>query len=167
MKPLQPPDGHHYNAAAGWYELRNFVEARAELESVSPENQNHPAVLDLRWMICAAQANWNDALRAAQNLIVVAPNEASGWLHCAYALRRMSGGGVDQALNFLRPVAEKFPDEPVIAFNLACYACQLDQLDEARAWFKQACDIGGEKKIRTMALCDDDLKPLWDEIRGG
>lgn len=98
--------------------------------------------------------------------MVARPAEAGGWLNCAYALRRMPGGGLEQAWKFLLPVADKFPTESVIAFNLACYACQLQQLDEARAWFKRACTIGGKKLLQMMALADDDLKPLWPEIRG-
>ncbi|NOS72660.1 MAG: tetratricopeptide repeat protein [Verrucomicrobia bacterium] len=164
MKPLLPPDGHAFNAAVGWHELGNHNEAIAELASISASNQKHPAVLELRWMICAEAKKWSDALIAAQNLIEAVPAEPAGWLHCAYALRRVSSGGLQQALAFLQPAAEKFPDEPVIAFNLACYACQLDQLDEARIWLKRAFDIGGKKKIKAMALCDDDLKPLWPEI---
>jgi len=41
----------------------------------------------------------------------------------------------------------------------------LDQLDEARRWFQRAIKVGGEKEMRLMALADDDLKPLWPEIK--
>lgn len=162
---LDVPDAHHFNAACGWLELGNRAEARVELELVSPENQNHPAVLELRWSLCLSEKKWDEAFRWAQKLMVVQPDEPAGWLHCAYALRRMKGGGVDQAWAFLRPVAEKFPDEPVIAFNLACYACQLNQLDDARLWLKRAGAIGGVKEILAMALADADLKLLWPEIK--
>lgn len=165
MTNLEAPDAHHFNAACGWLELGNRGEARLELESISAENQKHPAVLDLRWSLCIGEKKWEEAFRAAQNLMVIAPDDPAGWLHCAYALRRMKGGGVDQARDFLRPVAEKFPDEPVIAFNLACYECQLNQLEEARRWLKRAGAAGGEKEIRAMALADDDLKLLWPEIK--
>jgi predicted Zn-dependent protease len=165
MKPIGPPDSHHFNAACGWLELGNRADARVELELISTENQKHPAVLDLRWSLHAAEQKWEDAFRVAQQLMVARPDDAGGWLHCAYALRRMDGGGVEQALAFLQPVAEKFPNEPVIVFNLACYACQLNQLDEARRWFQRACACGGENAMRAMALADEDLKPLWREIR--
>ena len=63
---------------------------------------------------------------------------------------------------------DKFPKEPIISYNLSCYACQMNQLDAARVWFKRAIVIGGKKrkeKIKQMALEDSDLQPLWDEIK--
>jgi tetratricopeptide (TPR) repeat protein len=165
MKPLLVPDAHHFNAAVGWLELGNCVEARAELALISPENFRHPLVLELRWSLDAEDKKWDAALVIAQEIIAVRPDDAAGWLHCAYALRRAKSGGLEKALTFLEPVAQKFSDEPVIAFNLACYACQLNQLDEARRWLKRATEIGGEKEIHRMALADDDLKPLWAELK--
>jgi Flp pilus assembly protein TadD len=166
MKPIGPPDSHHFNAACGWLELGNRADARVELDLISAEYRQHPAVLDLRWALCVGEQQWDEAFRVAQALIAVLPDEAGGWLHCAYSLRRMKGGGLEQAQALLLPAAEKFPTEPVIAFNLACYACQLNQLEDARRWLKRAEEIGDEKTIKAMALADEDLKPLWPEIRG-
>ncbi len=163
---LEPPDSHHFNAACGWLELGNRAEAWAEVALISTVNQPHPAVLDLQWALCAAEKKWAEAFRIAEQLVAAQPEDAGGWLHGAYALRRMPGGGLERAAAFLQPSAAKFPEEPVIAFNLACYACQLQQLEEARHWFKRACRSGGEKEMRAMALADEDLKPLWQEIRG-
>jgi len=95
-------------------------------------------VLEVRWTICAHEKQWRDALEIAEQELKFAPDESSGWLHRAYALRRVSGGGLSQAWNALLPAAEKFPAEPVIAYNLSCYACQLQQLDIARHWLNRA-----------------------------
>lgn len=167
VKPIEAPDAHHFNAASGWLELGNRVEARAELALISSENQTHPAVLDLQFALCAAEKNWDEAFRFAQQLIAALPDEPGGWLHCAYALRRKTGGGLELARDFLEPAAEKFPQEPVIAFNLACYECQLKELDAARRWFKRACEVGDKNEIQVMALADEDLKALWPEIQPG
>ena len=145
--------------------MGNRAEAWAELDSITPEQQAHPAVLDVRWTLCIGEKKWDEAFRAAQQLLAVAPDDPSAWLHSAYALRRMKGGGLAQAQAFLLSAAAKFPEEPIIAFNLACYACQLNQLEEASRWFARACEIGGKKEIRAMALADEDLKLLWPEIR--
>ena len=101
----------------------------------------------------------------ARKLLRRAPDRVSGWLHHAYALRRAPEGGLEKAWEALKPAAEKFPKEPIIPFNLSCYACQMRQLDEARLWLKRALKIGGKEKIKQMALGDPDLQPLWDEIR--
>lgn len=158
-------DAHRYNAACGWLELGNRAEAHAELAEISVAGRSHPLVLELRWSLSVAARDWNEAFSVAQELRMVLPDNPTGWLHSAYALRRMTGGGVKQAQELLLPAAEQFPREPVIAFNLACYACQLQQLESARQWFKRACEVGDENEIRLMALADDDLELLWPEIK--
>jgi len=92
------------------------------------------------------------------------PEDATGWLHRAYALRRINGGGLVQAWEALLPAAKKFPQEPVIAYNLSCYACQMQQLDIARHWLQRAVMAGQKDGIKKMALADEDLQPLWPEI---
>ena len=52
-----------------------------------------------------------------------------------------------------------------IPFNLSCYACQMQKLEEARVWLRRALKIGDKAKIKEMALDDPDLRPLWEEIR--
>jgi hypothetical protein len=50
-------------------------------------------------------------------------------------------------------------------YNLACYECQLGDLDEARKWLETACRIGERDHMKSMAVQDPDLKPLWEEIK--
>jgi hypothetical protein len=94
-----------------------------------------------------------------------APKRASGWLHQAYAMRRVPAGGVAKAWDALLPASERFPKEPIIPYNLSCYACQMQQLDTALFWLQRAAVIGGKERIKGMALQDQDLQPLWAEIR--
>ena len=92
------------------------------------------------------------------------PDFAAGWLHLAYATRRATGGGEQAAFEILNMVTEKFPEEPIIPYNLACYVCQIGRLPEARDWLKRAFAMGDARQIKLMALKDADLKPLWEEI---
>jgi len=165
MLKLEPPDNFALSAALGWLELGNAREALAELDHISPANQPHPAVLEMRFTVLAELKQWDEALAAASELVRILPNKAGGWLHQAYALRRASGGGLPQAWEALLPAAEKFPKQFLIAFNLACYACQLQRLDEARDWLKRAAKIKSETETLAMALADSDLEPLWPELR--
>jgi len=103
-------------------------------------------------------------LKIAELELKIAPDDSAGWLHRAYAVRRVAGGGLPQAWEALLPAAGKFPAEPVIAFNLSCYACQLQQLDMARTWLQRAINTGKKDTIIKMALADEDLAPLWKEI---
>jgi len=165
MHKLEPPDTHYLVAAIGWLELGNAAEAKAELAQLSPAQQEHPDVLEVRWSVAAEQKAWEEALQAAQALLRHAPKRSSGWLHQAYALRRVSGGSIQKAWAALLPAFEKFPRELTIPFNLACYACQMGQLDAAQDWLQRAVAIGGKEKVKAMALADADLEPLWDRIR--
>ena len=162
---LEPPDTHYFLAAMGWLELGNAAEAQAELAQVSAAQQEHPDVLEVRWSLAAEQKCWEEALDIARALLRRAPKRSSGWLHQAYALRRVPDGSVQKAWEALLPASNKFPKEPTISFNLSCYACQIGQLETARGWLRRALAIGGKEKVIGMALNDSDLAPLWDEIR--
>ena len=145
--------------------LGSLDDALVELRNVSPENQRHPAVLELRWIIHIQQENWDAALTAASELLAEVPESANSWLHHAYALRRAKAGGLAKARAALEPALEKFPREPVISYNLSCYACQMADLEVARQWLQRAFKVGKKKEIKSMALADPDLEPLWEEIR--
>ena len=49
-------------------------------------------------------------------------------------------------------------------FNLACYDCQLGQLDDAKLWLQRAFEL--KPQFRLKSLEDDDLEPLWDSLAG-
>jgi predicted Zn-dependent protease len=164
VKPLDIPDIHHLRAAEGWLELGDDAEALHELEDISPAEKNHPVVLEVRFQILARKKEWDTCREIAGMITQQLPNFAGGWLHLAYATRRATGGSEQAAFDILQPVSEKFPDEPTIPYNLACYVCQLGNLSEARQWLRRAFAVGGEKEMKLMALHDADLKPLWEEI---
>lgn len=165
MQKLEPPDSYHLRAAEGWHELGVPAEAAAELALISPDQQRHPDVLEVRWVLLAYEQRWDEALAIARDLLTAAPARSSGWLHQAYALRRAAGGGLQAAWDALLPAAVKFPRKPLICFNLACYACQLGKREEALGWLKRALKIGHREEIIRMALVDGDLEPMRAEIR--
>jgi len=164
VKPLDLSDIHRLRAAEGWLELGDEAEALRELEDISPAEKNHPAVLELRFQILAKKREWDACRDIAGMITQQLPNFAGGWLHLAYATRRATGGSEQAAFDILQPVSGKFPEEPTIPYNLACYVCQLGNLSEARQWLKRAFALGDTQQIKLMALNDADLKPLWEEI---
>ena len=164
MEKLTPWDRHHLAFATGWTELGNPTEAQLELTKVSPEAAGHPDVLEVQWAVAATARDWRQALEVAQKLIEAEPGRASGWLHRAYALRRVSADGLTSAWETLLQAVQEFPNEPTISYNLACYACQRGRLDEARGWLDRARKIAEASVIKKMALKDEDLKPLWMEV---
>lgn len=162
---MEPPDSHHFSAAVGWLELGNHAEARVELGKLGVDQFKNPDVLEVSWLIDAGAGDWISALVTARRLVEVDPARSTAWLHQAYAIRRVPEGGLQAAWDALLPAADRFPNEPTIAYNLACYACQMERADEAREWMQRAISVGNKTKLKTMALADSDLKPLWNEIK--
>jgi Flp pilus assembly protein TadD len=165
MKPLEPPDSHHLSAAMGWLELGDPAEAGAELEQIAPQFRSHPHVLVTRYEICAKAGEWNAAAEIARTLTQLEPHQPDAWISLAYAVRRKPGGGIPQARAILVQARRTFPKEQIIAYNLACYECQLGDLNAAKLWLEKACTLGDANKIKLMALEDPDLKPLWPDLR--
>lgn len=159
---LEPPDSHFVLAAQGWLELGLPAESRAELERVSSALQGHPAVLDVRWEICAREKRWDQALALAQALIGLVPEDAGSWIRRSFALHELHR--TQEAWDNLLQVSPQFPAVSVIPYNLACYACQMGRLEEARTWLDRAMKVGIAREIKSMALRDQDLAPMHAEI---
>ena len=69
MKPLEPPDNLHLQAAQGWLEPGNAVEANEELERITPGLRVHPDVLELRWQVFAKAQHWDACLHVSEAII--------------------------------------------------------------------------------------------------
>lgn len=147
-------------AAEGWLDLGNPPEALTELEQIDPAERNHPFVLEHFWRVYGDWNKWDRAYEVAERIVAAHPELPAGWLNRAYAARRMKGGSLALARELLQPAAERFPKEPIIPFNLACYSAQLGVLSEARTWLDQSFRLGNAKVLRQMALDDPDLEPL-------
>jgi tetratricopeptide (TPR) repeat protein len=165
MQMLGPPDTHHLSAAVGWMQLGNPAEARLELAKVAPQLAAHPDVLEIKWAVFASAGDWPGALQAADELVRSDSGRPSGWLHRAYALRRVPEGGLQAAWDALLPAVDRFPEEATMPYNLSCYACQMGRFVEAREWLRRALAVGNKTRMKAMALSDADLEPLWKEIK--
>jgi Flp pilus assembly protein TadD len=165
MKSLEPPDSHYLSAAAGWLGLGNVAEAKMELDKIAPPFKSHPAVLSVCFDLHAQSKQWGAAAEIAGKLTELEPREAGAWISLAYATRRKNGGGIPAARAILVQAQRNFPKEAIIAYNLACYDCQLGDLIAAKAWLDKACHLGDVHTVKRMARQDPDLEPLWPEIR--
>ncbi len=162
MKPLPFEDQRHLVAAQGWFELGDCIEATEELDQITPEMRGHPSVLEVRFHIYTAAKKWEYAAEIAKAISEFAPESPFGFIHQAYSLHELNR--TQEAWNMLLPVVDKFPKEYIIRYNLACYACQLGNLKEARHWLKKAIGLASTKEVELMALNDPDLEPLRKEI---
>ncbi len=159
MQSLEHPDTIYLSAAQGWLELGNCVEACAELERITPLGLKHPDVLEVKWQIAVKQKHWDLALSVAECICERAPQNAFGWIHRSYCLHEMKR--TQEAWDTLFPMAAKFPGEWLLCYNLACYACQLGHLEDAREWFTRSIELGDPLEINRLASEDPDLKPLF------
>jgi predicted Zn-dependent protease len=162
MKPLEPPDSMHLDAARGWLGLGNPQEADAELDNLTPALKTHPDVLEVRWHICAYSKQWDGCVAVANDLIKLAPKRSSGWINRANSL--YWSGHAQEAFDSLLPAVDRFPKVWAIPYDLACYCAQLGQVDEAKSWLAKAFAIptsATEKQlVKLTALQDPDLVPI-------
>ena len=165
LKELSFEDARRLREAEGWLELGDTVSAEGELKEITPEEQTHPAVLEVRYAIHVKRKEWDMATEMAEELATALPDIAGSWINLAYATRRKTGGSISKAKEILLAAEPLFPRECVIPFNLACYCSQLNEFEQAEQWLKKAAAID-EKTVRKMTADDPDLKPLW-ESRGG
>src|SRR4051812_11462461 len=83
MKPLSPPDSLHLQAAEGWLELGNHLEADAELDKITAAKRTQPDVLILRWHIYAKAKKWDACMDIAKAATAIAPGDARAWVALA------------------------------------------------------------------------------------
>jgi tetratricopeptide (TPR) repeat protein len=158
--PLETPDLHRFEAAQGYAELGMFEEANEELESVDPFNRTTPEVLRIRAAIYRGLEKWELLRTVTLRLTRLEPETVQWVVSLAYATRRSIS--IEFARDILFAAKSLFPEEAVIPFNLACYCCQLGELDTAKDYLGQA--FGIDPQWRATALEDKDLKPLWTSL---
>ena len=150
------PFDRHLQAAHGYLDLGMPSAAHEEIESIEPEMRTLTEVLILRVDIFDALGKWDLMEAVARQLCRQQPDDPQWFISLAYATRRSVG--VQEALAVLAQVANRFPEQAMILYNLACYAAQLGHLDSARARLAEAIKL--DSAYRELALADLDLAPL-------
>jgi hypothetical protein len=156
------------NTARGYYGLNMIADAEAELLLASRFSQELPEFIQLWGFIFAKKKEWGRSLDCANNLVALQPENQSGHLLKADAIRHIKYCGPRAAFASLLKVAGQFPDCPVVSYNLGCYAAVNENLFSARRFIIQmlqkAEKTGEINYFRYASLNDEDLKPLWPEL---
>ncbi len=161
-----PQAEHGVRAAQGWFELGLSAEAEVEIARLPRQVQRQPDVLKLRFHAARACKRHDDALSVAQSLMEVAEDELWGWLYRSQALHWL--GRTSEAYDLLFPIQSRWPRAFEIPYDLACYCAQSDQMQVAAEWFSKAIKLTKHPAaVKSMALADPDLKPLWADIEAG
>lgn len=146
--------------ANGYRELGMRKHALLELDTLSPEQAQSMAALQMRLAIYMDANHWKKALETARALHSMAPEQAESHVNLAFVIRRAQS--METARLILIEAARKFPNEAVIPYNLGCYSCQNREFDEAKSYLEQAFSL--DSNYVKMAKKDEDLESLRDWI---
>lgn len=154
--PVISPE-KHLAYAIGYLDLGLLAEAQAELAGLSPEFLATVPALTLRMEIAMAQSAWDEVVALAPELIGHDSVLERPWVAWAYALRELEriGEAQETLLAGSRLIARP---SLLVHYNLACYACLLGDLDEARRLL--AAIYARDKSWREAARDDPDLAAL-------
>ena len=160
--PASLPDEvvHHLRRCEGFLDLKMTARARGEWAQLSEADQQHPIAQGMLLRLLVEEKNWPAARAVAERYQARAPDNAGAWIQLAYTTRRAES--LDAARHILETARPLFPKESVIPYNLACYACQSGELDQARTLLQEAARL--DKKSLRYAAEDEDLRALWPEL---
>ena len=162
MEKLDSESTQHLQAAYGCIGSGNQLGALAELSKITPQFRDHPAVLVTKLSLCEAAKDWATSLKLVETLLVQLPDNPIHWVQRSLYLRELNR--VQEAWGKLLPAAEKFPAFWMIPYHLAGFACRLGNIDEARHRLNAALELVDADSLKTKALAEADLQPLWQEI---
>lgn len=138
----------------GFLELGMPEDALAELDELTVGSS---MALHLRVDAFFRLCDWQSALEICLPMTEQEPSDAGWWIQSAYATRRVRS--LVEAESLLRTGLRKHPEHPLMLYNLACYACVQERLDEAREWLERAIVVD-EAQVFKMAVVDSDLVAL-------
>jgi len=149
-------DFHRAEAAVGYANLGMFGDALTELETLSPGMLSDPGVLEFKLRLLERANRWQDAAALAARLASSHPDEARWFIAWAFAKRRSDS--IETASKILADAASLHPKDPLIQFNLGCYAAQRGDLSTAQTYVRKAIEL--DHDMEQLALHDPDLEPL-------
>jgi Flp pilus assembly protein TadD len=149
-------------ASSGYVELGMLEDAELALEQIEPADKNRKEVRGALLNLYMAARKWEMAATVAAEMAKLEPENASWWINLAYSVRRIES--IPKAEAILLRAREIHPENAIIAFNLACYACVDGRIEEAKLRLQTAINL--EKDILKLAVDDEDLRTLRDWIGG-
>src|SRR5262245_44567543 len=132
--PLEAPDHQYWRAAVGYVELGMFHEANDQLENIDPFNRAAPEVLAVRIAVYHGLKKWELMQQVAKRVAEYQPDDVQWTISLAYATRRADS--IQAAKKILLNAEPKFPKDPNIKYNLACYFCQTGDIKTAKTYLK-------------------------------
>jgi Flp pilus assembly protein TadD len=148
----------HLAYALGFLQLGLHADAHAELAALPPEVAATAPALTLRLELAMAEEEWDRVIALAPDLVALDSSEERPWVAWAYALRELKR--VNEAQEILLAGVRMIGDpSPLVEYNLACYACLLGELEEAKQLLANV--YARDKSWRAVAREDPDLAALF------
>lgn len=147
----------HFARAQGWLLLDNHAAAGRALRLIPPAFRRHPEVEPFRAQLHLSAGQWRQAEPLLRRLRQKNPDDPQYWVSLAFAVRRAKSIGAAEQI--LLEARQRFPEEAVICFNLACYAAQLGRLGEVQPLLREAIRL--DPHYKAPAKTDPDLAPYW------
>jgi predicted Zn-dependent protease len=157
---LSLDDFRHVTAAEGYIELEMYTEADAELEQVDPLCQVLSPVLALKLCVYAGLGKWATMETVARKMAQHFPHDVQWRIWWASAARQLQS--IESAKRILLDGLETHPNDPTIHYNLSCYESRLHHFRQAQRHLARAIQL--DARFQLIALKDQDLKPLWQEL---
>jgi predicted Zn-dependent protease len=134
-------DRFYLDAAVGWLLLGNLVEAKINLDRITPLGRLQPEAMLTRWQVFIQLKEWEQAHHLARAFTRLCPLLPAGWVCLSYTLYRMDRH--EEARKVLLAQVDRFPQFSVIPYLLASYAWKAGRRQEARQWLTQSAALGG------------------------
>jgi hypothetical protein len=148
--------------ALGYIELGLVNQASDELESIEGEDRLSIPVMLARIELYMEAKDWELLVAVAKGVAKADPKHERAWIGWAYGLRCLERVAEAKAV-LLEADGHHGKASALLHYNLSCYECLLGDIEQAKTRLHQACKMGG-KQFKTMALDDEDLKPMWEQI---
>lgn len=153
----------HFERAQGWLLLENHAAAERALRLIPAVFRSRLEVQQFRAHLHLSAGHWAKAVPLLRRLRKQDPTDPQYAVSLAFAVRRAQS--IEAAEKILLEARERFPEEAIIWFNLACYAAQQGHLAETRDLLREAAKR--EAVYRDMAKTDSDLTPFWKAVDTG
>lgn len=134
-----------------------YLEADAALDDIDPSLRHLPEVLAVRVKVYQALERWELMQVVAKKLVEYAPENSQTWVSWANATRHAES--VEAARLILMNALDLGLHDASIPYHLACYECQLGNLEGAKGYLKRCFEI--DPGWRLKALDDEDLEAVW------
>ncbi len=154
--PKLREDFQSAESAVGYANLGMFADALAELDHLSPQMTLDDGVQEFKLRLLERAGRWQDAAGLAARLATNHPDESRWFIAWAFAKRRSDS--LETASKILTDAASLHPKDPLIQFNLGCYAAQRGDLTTAQTYFRSAIEL--DHYLEKLAKQDPDLEPL-------